>query len=134
MEICDRDCFNCRYDDCILPEEKISIDEIKEIDRREKNPKFRTPKEKERFERQRKYFQKYRLANLGKFREYHKAYRSKNKEKLKEYKRQYYLKNKEWIDEKNKLLYMKKEKNGGKIHENGKYHSKYTKKITFLFS
>lgn len=34
MKICDRDCFNCKYDDCILTEEKISIEKIREINER----------------------------------------------------------------------------------------------------
>lgn len=104
---CDRDCFHCKYKDCILPYDDISEQEI--IDSENRDAKF--------FELNANAHQKYYLTNKEKIQqrtkdwyklhqkemsEYNKTYYQKNKDKIKKYKKQWYKDNKKRITEKHK--------------------------------
>lgn len=72
MEICNKDCFNCPYIDCIYDEE---VDEKKAMRR----------------ETQKRYYEK----NKERWQAYKREWYEKNKEHCREQKREWYRKNKE---------------------------------------
>ena len=80
MKKCDRDCFNCQYDDCI--EEIMSDDERTEINERDDDLKIchrETPEQ--RRERARRYYYEHHEECKQKCREYYHSH----KEKFREY-------------------------------------------------
>lgn len=74
MFFCDRDCFNCKYDDCILPDkecyDKVSYD----IEFEAQNEKLCESEVSER-NRKREYNRAYRIAHADEIRAYKKAYK-----------------------------------------------------------
>ena len=93
-DICNGDCFNCIYDDCILPEDYLKKQYRKNFIK--SHPK---------------YYAEYREKNREQIREKSKVYREKNKEQIRERKKAYYEKNKEQILEREKVY---REKNRAK--------------------
>lgn len=76
MSVCDRDCFHCKYDDCILEElEAVDYDEQRRIEREIVFPQDR--KQKIAAARQRAYYAAHRDAIAARKR----AYREANREK-----------------------------------------------------
>lgn len=113
--MCDRDCFNCKYDDCICEEvtdrdivevwkaesaaglrlNETLTDEEKRI-RSNENQKRRRHKYKEHYQQYRaEYYEKNKEKLREYWREYQREYRRKNKEKLSEYTKKYRKKRKE---------------------------------------
>ena len=103
---CNRDCFCCPYEDCILDENDISFAEyLAENDIEE----LLFPKT----QRQKKiaaYGKAYYEANKEKFAARNKAYREDNKEKIAAYKKAYYEANKEKIAAYKKAYYEAKKR------------------------
>lgn len=79
--VCDRDCFNCTYSDCI--QERMSSEERADIKARD----IKTFGKKERKSGNPEYYQKHKEERKAYQREYYK----RNKEKIDEYR-------KEWLD------------------------------------
>ena len=143
--VCNMDCFNCKYKDCI--NNKIELEEYLEsekIDRniinergqkrnrklsnlaikkkreyREKNPESEKAYARAYYSVNRERYRKYRLANKDRKRAYDKDYQEKNREKITEQKKIYGEKNKERLRERQKEW---REKNREKIRE---YQRKY---------
>ena len=98
-ERCNRDCFNCPYEDCILEESDITLAErvaLQEMERDFVLPKSR--KEKEIAAYKKAYYEAnreeiaarqkaYREANREEIAAYQKAYREANREKIASYQR-----------------------------------------------
>lgn len=96
--MCDRDCFNCKYDDCIC--EEFIYDDFKELRKAEmaagliKKTKPLAEKQREAHNaKQRAYY----TANKEKYRQYRQKYYKKNAEMLKAYQKEYRRKLKEGI-------------------------------------
>ena len=99
MSICDRDCFHCKYDDCILEElEAVDYDEQRRIEREIVFPQDR--KKKIVAAKQRAYYEAnrdkiaakqraYREANRDKIAAKQRAYREANRDKYNDYMRSY---------------------------------------------
>ena len=64
--VCDNDCFNCKYDDCIKSDSDYEMQNRKE------------------------YYRNYYQKNKDKYREYNRAYREKHREELIAKAREYY--------------------------------------------
>lgn len=79
--MCDRDCFNCHYDDCIC--EEVTAEDLAGLKKAEIVAGLRAeePDEYEEIRRKKN--------------EYQKAYYHRHKEQYKKYKAEYYRKNKE---------------------------------------
>ena len=74
MSICDRDCFHCKYADCILEElEAVDYDEQRRIEREFVFPQNR--KQKIAAARQRAYREAHRDAIAARQRAYYEAHR-----------------------------------------------------------
>lgn len=83
-ERCNRDCFNCPYEDCILEESDITLAErvaLRELERDFVLPKSRKEKEIAAYQKA------YREANREEIAAYKKAYREANREKIASYQR-----------------------------------------------
>lgn len=74
-KICNKDCFNCPYEDCINDE--MDHEDYREAAVRDREL-FMTPKKRERAAYQKAYYEK----NKEKRAAYQKEYREKNREKL----------------------------------------------------
>ena len=84
MSICDRDCFHCKYDDCILEElEAVDYDEQRRIEREIVFPQDR----KKKIVAARK--RAYREANREEIAAKRRAYREANREEIAAYQRAY---------------------------------------------
>ena len=84
MSVCDRDCFHCKYDDCILEElEAVDYDEQRRIEREIVFPQNR--KQKIAAARQRAYY----AANRDAIAAYQRAYREANRDAIAAKKRAY---------------------------------------------
>ena len=96
--MCDRDCFNCKYDDCICDE--FIHDDFNELYKAELAAglikETNTIAEKQREERNAKQ-RAYYAAHKEKYRQYKQKYYKKNAERLKAYQKEYYWKWKEGI-------------------------------------
>ncbi len=110
MAWCDKNCFNCKFEDCILPDDEISENESELAAKiEEENQRINLSKEQLRHKR-------YCEANKEKIRayqaEYNKRYYEANKEKIAAYKKRWYEVNKVKILEKQKQYHKaKKEQN-----------------------
>lgn len=101
---CDHNCFSCPFDDCIAPEEEMTVYEEAEAERRDRDAwnancpgDYDDPvmQEKKR-ESDRK--RRWREENREKVREYHRVYRAERAEHYRAMNREYYKKNRERID------------------------------------
>lgn len=82
MKKCDRDCFNCEYDDCV--QNSMTAEEREEINARNNNLRESINPAKQRdLEKSKQYYRDHLEECRRKSREYYRA----NKEKYKEYKR-----------------------------------------------
>lgn len=128
-EICNYDCFNCIYDDCI--NDSLSYNDYKQSKALDKESKQVTGKvaetyyerNKERIRMQRKqYYKKNKEKVLQYHKEYmqkvkkenpfyYKEYYQKNKEARKRAQREYYKRNKDRITQKRKLAQKEVEAN-----------------------
>ena len=75
-QICDRDCFNCRFDDCICDE--MTADDWKEARSVDDFIKPKTEKEKSIAAYQKRYYEENRESIAA----YQKRYREENRESL----------------------------------------------------
>lgn len=104
--ICNLDCLNCPYDDCVIPDEQVVVTVLEETEseRRDQEawrlscpadyPDAQTQEKKRIADRKARY----RMANREKLREYHRNYKERRKEHYREINRAYYAKNRERID------------------------------------
>ena len=76
--ICDHDCFNCKFDDCIADD--MTPEEWAESQRRDRDTNL-TPEQKKQ--------RAYREANREKIADQQRAYREANREKIADQKRAY---------------------------------------------
>ena len=102
---CDHNCFDCRFEDCICPEDELTAVEEAEAEQRDRNAwKRNCPADYEenpdlahkKSESDRK--RRYRLENPEKIKAYNKAYYERNREKEAERQRRYYAANRERLD------------------------------------
>lgn len=108
--VCNRDCFNCPFDDCVVDD--YTYDEVVEARERDKEyaltemDNSTREKVKKNTEYLREYYQKnkdkireynrwYCEEHKDEMREYYRKYAQENKEAIKAYKREYYQKNRE---------------------------------------
>lgn len=102
---CDHNCFDCRFEDCICPEDELTAVEEAEAEHRdriawkrncpadyEENPEL--ARKKAESDRKRHY----REQNPEKIKAYNKAYYDRNRDKEKERQRRYYAENRERLD------------------------------------
>ncbi len=91
IPVCDRDCFNCQFEDCVL-EEGPNAAEYRELALIDKSL-FETPEKRKVAAYQKAYYEAnrekvaaskkaYREANREKVAAYQKAYREANREKV----------------------------------------------------
>ena len=100
MSICDRDCFHCKYDDCILEElEAVDYDEQRRIEREIVFPQDRKKKIVAAY--QRAYYE----ANREEIAAKQRAYREANREEIAAYQRAYYKANRDEIAAKRRAYY-----------------------------
>lgn len=93
---CNRDCFNCKYPDCICDDlDVMDYDESakrdKEISREITNNEYYLKNREKRLAYQKEYYQN----NKEKCVMRNKAWRKNNADKVKEYKHKYYLAHKD---------------------------------------
>lgn len=103
--MCDKDCFNCHYTDCIA--EKMTLEEMQEQDNIDKQLERKAELEKDIDYRRRWELNNYERARANKHRHYvehkaeyqarFKAYRENNHEKIKAGCKSYYERNREKI-------------------------------------
>ena len=99
MSICDRDCFHCKYDDCILEElEAVDYDEQRRIEReivfpQDRKKKIVAAKKRAYYEANRDEIaarqREYREVNREEIAAYQRAYREANRDKYNDYMRSY---------------------------------------------
>ena len=98
MTICNKDCFNCQYPDCVLDE--LDAEDYRESSQRDRALKERTDKQRKAAARQKAYYEAnrdkvaarqkaYREANRDKVAAQQKAYREANRDKYNAYMRNY---------------------------------------------
>lgn len=139
-EICDRDCFNCKFEDCIndrmeiedyIEGDKIDKDIIRERSQKKKRKlsPMAIKRKKEYHSENRDNPSSYAKAYYDLNRERYRKYRLENKERKSAYDRDYFSRNKKKITEKNKIYGAKnkehlrerqkewREKNRAKIKE-----------------
>ena len=109
-EICNYDCFNCVYDDCI--NDSLTYNDYKQSKALDKESKQVAGKVAETYyernkERIRMQCKQYYQKNRGKVLQHNKEYYKKNKEKVLQYHKEYYKKNKDRIIQERKLLAQK---------------------------
>lgn len=107
MSVCDKDCFNCPYPDCILDE--LNAEDYVTTDRLDVEFS-KTEAQKSKAERDREWRRKnkdklaaQRDANKEKMSAYGRAYREKNKERESARKKAWYQANKARISAKRKV-------------------------------
>lgn len=85
-EICNRDCFNCPYDDCIADEYTLS--EAREMQERDKEHAYyeKSDKEKKRFEYCRRYRKEHKEEIAERRRRYYRECKAKNSPHVLEHK------------------------------------------------
>ena len=102
---CDHDCFDCKYEDCICPEEELTAVEEAEAEQRDRNAWKRNcpadydenpelARKKAESDRHRLY----REQHPEEIRAYNKAYYAKNREREAKRQREYYAANRERLD------------------------------------
>ena len=88
--VCNRDCFNCIFEDCVLDE--LNHDDYKQSAAIEKELLFpKSAKQKKIAAGQKAYYE----ANREKIAAWNKAYREANKEKIRKYQQEYRKRKKE---------------------------------------
>ena len=118
--VCDRDCFHCKYEDCIL-DEKADVNKQKAEWRRNNPEKVKTSLRKSYLrhtEKRKAYAKQYYYAHRQlKGRErvfdaklYAKQYRETNAEKIRKYKKEYRERNREKIAKADKEYYLRVKK------------------------
>lgn len=100
--ICDRNCFECKFDDCILDEtDDLPPEGEAEIYIQQGDPDYKKSQEEKK--KRALYAREYRKKNSGWYpaykHQYDKSYRAKNAEKIKVRQHQWYLANKERVAE-----------------------------------
>lgn len=95
--ICDEDCFNCKFPDCIWGKSQKHSQTNKKAECQKRYYERNKEKIAERYKR---YYER----NKEKIAEYQKQYREKNKAKIAEYQRQYYQERKNESGQKNICL------------------------------
>ena len=95
-QICDRDCFNCRFDDCICDE--MTADDWKAARGIDDFIHTKTAKEKSIEAYKKQYYEENRESIAA----YQKKYREENRESIAAYKKQYYKENRKTIAAKQK--------------------------------
>ena len=88
--MCDRDCFNCPYDDCIC--EEVTDRDLVEVWKAESAAGLRlneTLTDEEKRIRSNEYQKRHRHKYKEHYRQYKAEYYEKNKEKLSEYTKKY---------------------------------------------
>lgn len=143
--LCDLDCFNCKFVDCV--NSRLEMDDYKSAEEMDKNiiehrsekktrklSKYAQIRKKEYHERNRDDKKAYARAYYELNRERFKKYRLSNRDRKSAYDREYFLKNREEIQAKHKIYGQKnkerlrerqkqwREKNRDKIKE---YQRKY---------
>ena len=108
--ICDHDCLNCKFDDCILPEDaEESGDEIRlsdELDREAWRSNCEADYDGEMARRKRvatvkrRYYVRHRAACLS----YVRDYNERTRERRNDYAREFYQQNRERINERRREL------------------------------
>lgn len=103
-ETCDHNCFACKYADCICPDDEMSVLELAESERRDREAEryncpadFDDPKDQAR-KRENDRKRRYRRKNPEKVREYYRQYRQARREHYRALNAAYYAKNREKID------------------------------------
>ena len=121
--VCNRKCFNCIHPDCILEDERVTVDEIRESDSRDKQILRERILEPDEARKKREYQYKKTaetyLKNAEKYRAKAKEYQRTHREK----RRAYYLANRE------RIISQKKEydqANKNRVNEQARkrYHAK----------
>ena len=84
MAICNKDCFNCQYPDCVLDE--LDAEDYRESSQRDMALKERTDKQRKVAAQKKAYYE----ANRDKVAAQRKAYREANRDKYNAYMRNYY--------------------------------------------
>lgn len=102
--MCNKDCFNCVFSDCINDE--ISNDDLTALEEIEKIVGLIKPKKKSGYTKERK--RQYYYEHKDKFREYKRKYYQENKERLEAYQKEYTAKHRQEIDEKRKAIRLAK--------------------------
>lgn len=74
MAICNKDCFNCQYPDCVLDE--LDADDYRESSWLDREPKERTDKQRKDAAQKKAY----REANRERYNAYMRDYRRRQKE------------------------------------------------------
>ena len=102
--ICDHDCFHCKYDDCVCPEEELTALDIAESERRDREtaranceadyPDALAAAHKRSSDQHRAYYLTHRTELLA----YGVRYRVEHREERKIIHANYYRKNKERIE------------------------------------
>ena len=87
MKICNKDCFNCPFEDYI--NDKMDYEDYVESANRDKDLRS-TSKSRKLAAQKKAYYE----ANRDKLAEYQKAYREANRDKIAEYQKAYYEANK----------------------------------------
>jgi hypothetical protein len=101
---CDHNCFACKFEDCICPDDEMSVLELAESERRDRDAEryncpadFDNPKDQAR-KRENDRKRRYRRKNPEKVREYHRQYKEARKDHYRELNKAYYAKNRAKID------------------------------------
>jgi len=116
--VCDLDCFNCKFEDCINDileaedyEESQKLDNTIMAQRRQKNARkmslYAKNKKKEYFTEDRENEKAYARAYYSLNRERLLKYRMQNKDRKSAYDRRYFKQNREKISKKNKIYGLK---------------------------
>ena len=116
---CNRDCFNCIFEDCIVNE--LLPEDLKEINQRDREIRFinKDNKRKKIAERQRKYHEehreeinesqrKYYAAHKDELNERRRKYREEHKEEILKRQRKYRAAHKDELNERRRKNYQRK--------------------------
>ena len=101
-QICNRDCLNCIYPDCILDADP-SADEIRDLDLIERHF-LTTPRQRKKAE----WDKAYRKAHPDRIAKAKRAHYERNREKIAAYHREHYRQNRERILEQQKAYRARK--------------------------
>ena len=116
MSVCDRDCFHCIYEDCVL-DERPSGEEAQMLRAIDRGLKTAGTTDEKKLKR-RKYYEANRERILAQMKEYRKEagnrisesqklYYRENREKISARKHEYYLEHKDEFRERDKAYYQK---------------------------
>lgn len=96
--MCNRDCFNCIYDDCILDE--IDENDLQELKDAEEIAGIIKPSKKSGYNKEQKAA--YYNAHREKYKSYRRKHYEKHREQIKAYQKRYYQEHKKEVLEKKK--------------------------------